>query len=709
MRRLRILVKRVLLTGKKFIRYFGKRFFSLLCITAILFSLVSAGVLVSKEKEAKAIAGVDDYTFFVEVMKIISSLACASGGASNSDLFTSADEAGITSWADAKGYVHSSMSGNPSFQRFLDSVDINTKSIQRMELTLAAGFFMGGFVMQQKFLNKLFDYDNDRSNWDYDPARDGYDKDKYGQLTDDQKEQVFLDQATEDLLEALKNTPTLMFPPDPDYDFNDDDDDDTIREKLKNKFNDKGEPLDAEGNPIVIDSSVVASAFGTSLYTLMYTLTKHANREDARSRLAYAEPEEEAADVFNYNFQDWESSPNIMYFEDAAFAPSLTTLQNFSIRFSEAFFSPTWNNSYSSYSESHLYPCLYWEGDSPYLALTSDKPLAYSSNAVELHRKSGGGSGGGYVHISPDAKGQTRWSLDQHMPWQSQFDNNYDLNELHYLIQNRQKVDGYVKVCEAPYLIDCDTKDNFDRFSELIQTKDYTLDQLLDCMKDGWKSLPKKSWKAVDDKGETTKKVMATEKGKKYKKKGTKVSKKEDGTTVTEKDQEGVNHSSLVSGMQSGEFGTSPKTSIDELLGEQTTKPDPYPYPKPETKPDPDPSPDPGTGGGTDDPDPPSPTPTPTPEPGALPSVPGTDSDIQWYERFPFCIPWDIYDGVSALKANTKVPKWRIPFEIKRLGIKEGVTIDFSEYETLRTICNWFLRILFALGLVMISRPIIKG
>lgn len=684
----------------------GKRIASLLCITAILFSLVSVGVLASEEKEVKAIAGIDDleYALFVEVMKVISTLACASGGASNSDLFTSADEAGITSWADAKGYVHGSMSGNSSFQRFIDSVNINTKSIQQMELTLAAGFFMGGYVMKQKFLNKLFDYDNDRADWDYDPARDGYDKDKYGQLTDDQKEQVFLDQATEDLLEALKSVPTLLLPPDPDYDFDDDDDDDTIREKLKDKFNDKGEPLDAEGNPIVIDSSVVGSAFGTSLFTLMYTLTKRSNREESRSRLMQAEPEEET-NVFNYNFQDWESNPNIMYFESAAFAPTMLTLQNFSIRFSKIFFNPSYNNSYASYSESHLYPCLYWEENSPYLGLASDKSLVYSSNALELHQESNSSSSGNYVNISPDAKGVVTWSLDQSMPWSSQFGNAYDLNEMHYLLQNRQKVDGYVKVCETPYLIDCDTKSNFNRFSELIQTKDYTLDQLLDCMKDGWKSLPKKSWKAVDDKGETTKKVVATEKGNKYKKKGTKVSKKEDGTTKTEKDQEGVNHSSLVSGMQSGEFGSAPQTSIDELLGGETTNPDPYPYP--ETKPDP--SPDPGTGGGTDDPDPPSPTPTPTPDPGALPVVPGTDSDIQWYERFPFCIPWDIYDGVSALKANTKVPKWRIPFEIKRLGIKEGVTIDLSEYESLRTICNWFLRILFALGLVMISRPIIKG
>ena len=704
MERLRNLVRKVLGTGKKFMRHSGKRIASLLCITAILFSLVSAGVLASGEKEVKAIAGVDELTVFLEFMKVISTLACASGGASNSDLFTSADEAGITSWADAKGYVHDSMSGNPRFQLFLDHLKITTKQSIYIESMLAAGFFMGGYVMKQKFLNKLFDYDNDRSGWDYDPARDGYDKDKYGQLTDDQKEQVFLDQATEDLLEALKNTPVLLLPPDPDYDFNDDDDDDTIREKLKNKFNDKGEPLDAEGNPIVIDSSVVGSAFGTSLYTLMYTLTKRSNREESRNRLMQAEPEKEP-DVFNYNFHDWQGSSNIMYFESAAFAPSLTTLQSFSIRFSNTFFNPVWNNSYASYSESHLYPCLYWEENSPYLGLASDKPLVSSSNALELYRKSNNGSGGSYVNISPDARGVVTWSLDQNMPWNNQFGDMYDLNEMHYLLQNRQKVDGYVKVCEAPYLIDCDTKSNFNRFSELIQTKDYTLDELLDCMKDGWKSLPKKSWKAVDDKGETTKKVMATEKGNKYKKKGTKVSKKEDGTATAEKGQEGVNHSSLVSGMQAGEFDSSPKTSIDELLGGETTNPEPYPYP--ETKPDP--SPDPGVGGGTGDTDPPSPTPTPTPEPGSLPVVPGTDSDIQWYERFPFCIPWDIYDGVSALKANTKVPKWRIPFETKRFGIKEGVTIDLSEYETLRTICNWFLRILFALGLVMISRPIIKG
>ena len=147
---------------------------------------------------------------------------------------------------------------------------------------------------------------------------------------------------------------------------------------------------------------------------------------------------------------------------------------------------------------------------------------------------------------------------------------------------------------------------------------------------------------------------------------------------------------------------TAPKTPIDDLLGNQTDLPESYPIENPST----------GIGGssgggsGTDDPDPPSPTPTPLP---GTAQIPGTDSDIQWYERFPFCIPWDVYRGVSALKAKTKVPKFEIPFKIERLGVDETITVDFSEYDDLAAICRWFFRLSFVVGLAMLSRAIIKG
>lgn len=701
MRKRKNFVNKVLWQGKKPYRRIGKRITALFFALALLFSSVSVGVLVP-DWEVKAIAGVDDMTMLVEYLKIVSVLAGASAGTSNADMLTTAGEAGITSWSDAKGYVHDSMSGNSTFSSFMESLNINTQKIQEMEICVASAFFMGGYVVKKEFMNKIFDTNSDvlvgnpdRADWDYDPVRDGWDKDKYDNLTEEQKERIFFEDQASKVYEEMSKLSNAV--PDPDYDFNDDDDDNSVREKLKDKFNDKGEPIDPEGNPYVLDDAVISGAFGTAVYKLLYNMAKRTNQTEARSHLTYADPEEET-DVFQYRLDDWEKERRVMYMESAKLLPSSPTVQGIALEF---YFSssPGDDVKYSPYSGSKYYPCFFYKDDKPYLGLASDTagyPFSYTFRYGYVQNDV---YGGGNFFSFPDSVKKT--SLND-LKWKKLW-SDFNTAEFDYLLKNRQKVDGYVKVCDAPYLIDCGTEENFETFSSLIQSGDYTLEELLECMQDGWKSLPKKSWQSVDDEGETAKKVINSDKGKKYKKTGTKKSKKDDGSTSSEKNQEGANFSSVVAGMQQGEDSlTSPKTSIDELLGGQTTLPGSYPISNPST----------GIGGssgsGTGNPDPPSPTPTPLPEPGAVPSVPGTD-DLQWYERFPFCIPWDIYDGVSALKAETKVPKWRIPFEIKRLGIKEGVTIDLSEYEGLRTICNWFLRVLFALGLVMISRPIIKG
>ena len=83
--------------------------------------------------------------------------------------------------------------------------------------------------------------------------------------------------------------------------------------------------------------------------------------------------------------------------------------------------------------------------------------------------------------------------------------------------------------------------------------------------------------------------------------------------------------------------------------------------------------------------------------------------EYQWYERFPFCIPWDIYDGVSMLNAKTKEPIFDMPFKIERLGIDEVIHVDLTDYDVLGVICRWFLRLMYILGLAILSRNIIRG
>lgn len=706
--------------GNKFFRGMAGRGAALACALALLLPSVPAGLAAAPAVEVRALAGVDDLPLLVEYLRIVSALACASGGADNSEMLTTADREGITGWQDARGYVHGSMSGSSSFRKFMDSVGMNTQKVMEMEVCVASAFFMGGYVMKREFMEKLFGSSEDvltrspdRDGWDYDPARDGWDRDRYSGLTDEQKEQVFLEQQVLDMLEEVKNTPSFMSPPDPDYDFGDDDDDDAVREKLKDRFNENGDLLDGEGNPVVLDEAVVSAAFDTALFRGLYALTKRANRTEARAHLS-GEAEGDG-DAFRYTFEDWKKERNIAYMESAALAPGAPGLLNIGIRFTDQFFGTARvnnNPSLAEYSPSRIFPCLYWGGGGPCLGITTDRGVWRCPYALEYFYKMTSSSGGGYVAISPSSGDIFSLPLYRNLWTITSF--SYD--EVARLLRERQSVDGYVRVCDAPWLVDCGTEDNFKKFSSLLQSGEYDPDDLLGCMADGWKSLPKKSWQAVDDGGETAKKAMSSEKGKKYKKTGTRASRKEDGTVAAEKDREGVSFSSLVSGMQSvGENTLSspaPATQLGDILGEQTDHSEPYPFPDPlpESWPRPDPLPGPGgsTGDGTPDPTP-TPGPTSSPDPGSLPLVPGTDSGIHWYERFPFCIPWDLYSGVSALNAETKVPRFVIPFKIERLGIDEKITVDFSRYEKLGVMCRWFLRILFAVGLAMVSRYIIKG
>lgn len=79
--------------------------------------------------------------------------------------------------------------------------------------------------------------------------------------------------------------------------------------------------------------------------------------------------------------------------------------------------------------------------------------------------------------------------------------------------------------------------------------------------------------------------------------------------------------------------------------------------------------------------------------------------------KFPFCIPWDVYSFISAFYVEKEAPKIDIPFPIKGdngLSI-ETVTIDLSGYEYLSTITRVMFFVLFLVGLMLLTRQLIKG
>lgn len=90
---------------------------------------------------------------------------------------------------------------------------------------------------------------------------------------------------------------------------------------------------------------------------------------------------------------------------------------------------------------------------------------------------------------------------------------------------------------------------------------------------------------------------------------------------------------------------------------------------------------------------------------GALPAL--SLPEILFKEKFPFCLPWDLYSLFVVLNAEPKVPKFEIPFVLERFGVNESITIDLSPFEEQVEIVRFFLGAGFVLALILISRKMI--
>ena len=117
---------------------------------------------------------------------------------------------------------------------------------------------------------------------------------------------------------------------------------------------------------------------------------------------------------------------------------------------------------------------------------------------------------------------------------------------------------------------------------------------------------------------------------------------------------------------------------------------------------DPTPSPNP-------DPSPsisPKPTMQPTPSPGEIDS---SQPVVDLSKFFPFCIPFDLIHLIQTLDADPVAPKWTLKLEPPQFPVEWEVVLDLSEYESLAKIFRTGETLLFVVGLILITRGIIKG
>lgn len=158
-----------------------------------------------------------------------------------------------------------------------------------------------------------------------------------------------------------------------------------------------------------------------------------------------------------------------------------------------------------------------------------------------------------------------------------------------------------------------------------------------------------------------------------------------------------------------------------------TTNPDPVPDPDPAPNPDPLPSADPQP---TTNPEP-APDPDPAPNPDPLPSAnpqpstnpepepePDTETDLDvpsaigkldLLDRFPFCVPSDLIQGIKLFNATPTTPTWSWNLSVNGTPIQYTWVVSLDKFEKIAQLCRTLLTILFVWGLAKVTRYVIKG
>lgn len=75
-------------------------------------------------------------------------------------------------------------------------------------------------------------------------------------------------------------------------------------------------------------------------------------------------------------------------------------------------------------------------------------------------------------------------------------------------------------------------------------------------------------------------------------------------------------------------------------------------------------------------------------------------------DKFPFCIPFDIYKLFNILSAEPQAPHFQIPITIVD-GEPVNIDIDLSEWDWIAEIVRWFMWIIFVVGLLALTNKLI--
>lgn len=102
-------------------------------------------------------------------------------------------------------------------------------------------------------------------------------------------------------------------------------------------------------------------------------------------------------------------------------------------------------------------------------------------------------------------------------------------------------------------------------------------------------------------------------------------------------------------------------------------------------------------------------TPKPTLEPYKEYQRDNARMMVDLSQFFPFCIPYDLVHLIKVLNAEPVAPKFETTIKYAKLGINEKITLDLSSFNDVAKIFRTCEILLFILGLILLTRNIIRG
>ena len=279
--------------------------------------------------------------------------------------------------------------------------------------------------------------------------------------------------------------------PNPPYDHGDDDDDDD-----SDDFDETGQ-YKPKGNsePFVLDEKVLGAVPSMASFKVIYTLTKFLNEDDV----------EKQYEKDNYSWQWWKDStmeadngydvsPFVHVGSDTKFYDGINGEnklfdgKDYYVGFSSDFL----DFNYGTYK---FFPIEYVDNGIPKFRIATNYPSHVYDEPIY---------GGFFVNNDFVFKGLTLSDcIDRYFEltglYSIYFSKNWDDNFVNNAVKNYTTLPSGT-VCDMPWVLKCKDKNDADKVVSMIKTGNFSKDDIMPYLVDGWKSNQKKSWKAIDDK-----------------------------------------------------------------------------------------------------------------------------------------------------------------------------------------------------------------